>query len=118
DRSFITYSNDAKMEMLGVGQDVIGRYGAVSGETARAMADGALRNSNATLAVAITGVAGPGGGTPDKPVGLVWFGLASKNGSVGTERRLFPKGDRDFVRQRATTTALMLLHQAIEPLKG
>ena len=76
DRGFVTYSNDAKTEMLGVPAALIAAEGAVSAPVARAMAEGALARSRATIAVAVTGIAGPGGGSADKPVGLVWFGLA------------------------------------------
>lgn len=118
DRGFVTYSNDAKVEMLGVAPDLIVRAGAVSGGVARAMAAGALRASKADVAVSITGIAGPGGGNAEKPVGLVWFGLAERNGRDGrdgresllrTERRVFASGSRDFVRQRAAATALGFL---------
>ncbi|GJL94948.1 MAG: competence damage-inducible protein A [Hyphococcus sp.] len=107
DRSFVTYSNEAKNEMLGVPMDLIERHGAVSQPVARAMALGALKNSRAALAVSVTGIAGPGGGSLEKPVGLVWFGLAG--GKSKTERRVFAKGSRDFIRTHATETALRLL---------
>ena len=109
DRGFVTYSNDAKIEMLGIAPDLIARAGAVSGPVARAMAVGALRASRADLAVSITGIAGPGGGNAEKPVGLVWFGLADRDGLLRTERRVFASGSRDFVRQRAAATALGFL---------
>src|SRR5215468_11801064 len=81
ERGFVTYSNAAKTAMLGVPADVIARFGAVSRETAEAMAQGALAHSPADLAVSITGIAGPGGGTPDKPVGLVHFAAAARSGA-------------------------------------
>ena len=81
ERGFVTYSNAAKVGMLGVDFELVRRYGAVSAEVARAMADGALRNSAATLAVSVTGIAGPGGGSAEKPVGLVHFGFAAKDGT-------------------------------------
>ncbi|MEM8985970.1 MAG: nicotinamide-nucleotide amidohydrolase family protein [Pseudomonadota bacterium] len=109
DRGFITYSNEAKTELLGVPEDLIARHGAVSAEVARAMADGALARSRADVAVSVTGVAGPGGGTADKPVGLVYFGLARKGAPTRIERRVFPKGDRSFVRLKTVETALGLL---------
>ena len=77
DRGFVTYSNEAKMELLGVPGPLIAAHGAVSEPVARAMAEGALARSRATITIAVTGVAGPGGGTVAKPVGLVWFGLAA-----------------------------------------
>src|SRR5919197_4646526 len=76
DRGFVTYSNAAKMEMLGVRQATLADHGAVSAETALEMAEGALSHSRAAIALSVTGIAGPGGGLADKPVGLVWFGLA------------------------------------------
>ncbi len=108
DRGFVTYSNEAKTDMLGVEPEIIARHGAVSAAVARAMAEGALRHSRADLAVSITGVAGPGGGSAEKPVGLVWFALAAKGAPTRAERRVFSAGDRSFVRMRATETALML----------
>ena len=109
DRGFVTYSNEAKIEMLGVPLALIVRYGAVSGPVARAMAKGALDHSRADIAVAITGVAGPSGGSARKPVGLVWFGLAVKVGTARVERRVFTDADRNLVRLRATETALALV---------
>ncbi|MEZ5893623.1 MAG: CinA family protein [Parvularculaceae bacterium] len=109
DRGFVTYSNEAKNEMLGVPMAAITRHGAVSAAVARAMAKGAVKNSRADLAVSVTGIAGPDGGSAAKPVGLVWFGLADKNGVIRAERRVFADGGRDFVRTKATETALHLL---------
>jgi nicotinamide-nucleotide amidase len=109
ERGFVTYSNEAKSEVLGVAPDLIDRFGAVSREVACAMAAGALSQSRADIAVSVTGVAGPSGGTAVKPVGLVWFALASKTGERRAERRVFSAGDRAFVRLRATETALRLL---------
>ncbi len=113
DRGFVTYSNEAKSELLGVPADLIAHYGAVSGEVAQAMAAGAFDRSRADVAVAITGVAGPGGGAAEKPVGLVWFGLAVSGESPRAERRVFSHGDRDFVRMRATDVALALLLEGL-----
>ena len=97
ERGFVTYSNQAKTEMLGVSNALIEKYGAVSAEVARAMAEGALRNSRAAIAVSVTGVAGPGGGTAVKPVGLVHFGAARKGGQVlHRERRLGDLGRRQI----------------------
>lgn len=109
DRGFITYSNEAKSELLGVPAALIAKHGAVSGEVAEAMAMGALAHSHADLAIAVTGIAGPGGGSPGKPVGLVWFGIASQAGGGRAEKRVFADGDRDFVRSSAVETALDLL---------
>jgi nicotinamide-nucleotide amidase len=108
DRGFVTYSNAAKTEMLGVPADLIVRVGAVSEEVARAMAEGALAHSPATVAIAVTGVAGPTGGSPEKPVGLVHFAAAGRGGQTVHERHIFP-GDRDAVRHAAALTALDLL---------
>jgi nicotinamide-nucleotide amidase len=105
ERGFITYTNIAKQEMLGVSQETLGAYGAVSEETAQEMALGALRHSHADVAVAISGIAGPTGGTPNKPVGTVCFAWATQNGALYHEKYLFP-GDRREVRQQAVTMAL------------
>ncbi|MEO0400006.1 MAG: CinA family protein [Pseudomonadota bacterium] len=106
---FVTYANAAKVDMLGVDSAVIAAHGAVSHNVARAMAVGALQKSVANIAVAVTGVAGPGGGSAQKPVGTVWFGLAGTSIGARTEHRLFPKGSRQFVRAAAAETALRLL---------
>ena len=108
DRGFVTYSNAAKTEMLGVPAALIEAEGAVSEAVARAMATGALARSAATIAVAVTGVAGPGGGTVTKPVGLVWFGLAQRGAAVAAEHVVFP-GDRALVRQATVAHALALI---------
>ncbi len=112
DRGFVTYSNTAKTEMLGVPADLILRVGAVSEEVARAMAEGALARSPATATIAVTGVAGPTGGSPEKPVGLVHFAAARRGGSTSHERHIFP-GDRDAVRLATALTALELLVRRI-----
>jgi nicotinamide-nucleotide amidase len=104
ERGFVSYSNEAKTELLGVEMDLIRRHGAVSEPVARAMARGALAHSRAQVAVAVTGVAGPSGGTPDKPVGTVWFGFAAP-GWLLSETKLFP-GDRAAVRQATVRHAL------------
>ncbi len=109
DRGFVTYSNEAKIEMLAVSSALIVQHGAVSGPVARAMAAGALAHSRADIAVSVTGVAGPGGGSALKPVGLVWFGLAVRGRPARLERRVFADTDRGLVRMRATETALALL---------
>lgn len=109
ERGFVTYSNDAKTEMLGVPAMLIARHGAVSAPVARAMAKGAIKHSRADIAISVTGIAGPSGGTEAKPVGLVWFGLADASGVLRVERRVFAQGSRDFVRAKATETALHML---------
>lgn len=109
DRGFITYSNEAKTEMLAVPPELISWFGAVSAEVAQMMAQGAILNSRADVAISVTGIAGPDGGSAEKPVGLVWFGLARADGVSRVERRLFPMGSRDFVRTKAVETALNLL---------
>ena len=108
DRGFVTYSNAAKTEMLGVPAPLIEAHGAVSAPVAAAMAEGALARSAAAIAVSVTGVAGPGGGSADKPVGTVWFGLARKDAPTRTERRVFP-GDRAAVRHATVLHAFALL---------
>ena len=114
ERGFVTYSNDAKTELLGVEERVLRRAGAVCGPVAQAMAEGALAHSRAQVAVAVTGVAGPTGGSPAKPVGTVWFGFALP-GQVVAEKCHF-EGDRAAVRQatvrHALTRLLALLSQA------
>lgn len=104
ERGFVTYSNDSKQELLGVRSETLVRHGAVSEETAREMALGALARSKGTVAVAVTGVAGPGGGSREKPVGMVCFAWASKKG-VTTETLRFP-GDRESVRRQSVIHAL------------
>lgn len=108
DRGFITYSNEAKMDMLGVSADTLQAHGAVSRETALEMAAGALARSRAGLSLAVTGVAGPGGGSPEKPVGLVWFGVAVNGKPVAAERKLFADNGRDFIRRETVRHALDL----------
>jgi nicotinamide-nucleotide amidase len=108
ERGFVTYSNAAKSELLGVPPLLVAAHGAVSGEVAAAMAAGTLVHAPVDLAVAVTGIAGPGGGSLAKPVGLVWFGIAAKGGAAKTESHVFP-GDRAAVRRAATRRALELL---------
>ena len=112
DRGFVTYSNAAKTQMLGVPSNLLGVHGAVSEEVARAMAQGALAHSNATLAVSITGIAGPSGGTATKPVGLVHFACATKAGQVLHERMVF-SGDRAAIRATACDHALQMLGKVL-----
>jgi nicotinamide-nucleotide amidase len=110
ERGFVTYSNEAKMQMLGVEANCLENYGAVSEPTALAMADGALTNSLADIAVSITGIAGPDGGSLAKPVGTVWFGVAYKeSGNATVQSKTLCcqfKGDRVAVREQAIQTAL------------
>ena len=105
DRGFVTYSNQAKIEMLGVELATIGEYGAVSGETAAEMVRGALAAARVEIAVAVTGVAGPDGGTPQKPVGTVWFGWATKNTEPVTKKMCFA-GDRESIRAQTVSVAI------------
>src|SRR5580698_4965681 len=109
DRGFVTYSNEAKAELLGVPQSTLKRYGAVSAQTARSMAVGALKNSHADIAVSITGIAGPGGGTRQKPVGLVHFAAARRGGLRIARKRLYGDIGRRRVRQRSVLEALEML---------
>lgn len=108
DRGFVTYSNTAKTEMLGVPPALIAAHGAVSAEVAKAMAEGAIRHSAADLAVSVTGIAGPGGGTPGKPVGLVYIGTARRGAGASSQRCRFD-GDRRAVRRQSVERALDLL---------
>jgi nicotinamide-nucleotide amidase len=109
DRGFVTYSNEAKEAMLGVPRAVLEACGAVSAETAAAMAAGALAHSRADLAVAVTGVAGPGGGTADKPVGMVAFAAKAREGRCARCDQRFGDIGREAVRQQAVLVALALL---------
>lgn len=109
DRGFVTYSNEAKQEMLGVPSKMLKSRGAVSAETAAAMAKGAIAHSQADISVAITGIAGPGGGTPQKPVGLVHFAAASRDGRLIERRHLYGRIGRRRVRWRSVAEALALL---------
>ena len=109
DRGFVTYSDEAKREMLGVPMATLKRHGAVSAQTAKAMAVGALKNSRADLAVSITGIAGPGGGSKQKPVGLVYFAVASRDGRRVARKRLYGDIGRRQVRLRSVAEALALL---------
>ncbi|MFT4608845.1 MAG: nicotinamide-nucleotide amidase [Chitinophagales bacterium] len=107
ERGFVTYSNESKAEMLGVSESVIDQYGAVSEPVATAMAVGALSHSHADYSIAVTGVAGPGGGSNEKPVGTVWIGVASQSQKF-TQKFLFD-GDRSMIR-------LVTMHAAIHQL--
>ncbi|WP_274424002.1 CinA family protein [Chelativorans sp. YIM 93263] len=112
DRGFITYSNEAKTEMLNVTSETLAAHGAVSEQTACEMAVGALAHSHADIAVSVTGIAGPGGGTAGKPVGLVWFGLAGKQREATAVKRIFSGMTRTAVRRESARVALELARDA------
>lgn len=112
DRGFVTYSYGAKTDLLGVSAELLKKRGAVNEETARAMVEGALKNSAADIAVAVTGIAGPTGGTPRKPVGLVHFAAIRKGGEILHRREIFP-GDRLAVRRATVATALAMLRALV-----
>ena len=111
ERGFVTYSNDAKADLLGVPQAVLAQHGAVSEPAARAMAEGALKASPADLAIAVTGIAGPGGATPTKPVGLVHLAVAGRNIEMRHERHVFA-GDRREVRRATVERAFQMIRDA------
>lgn len=113
ERGFVTYSNEAKAEMIGVPGDLILRHGAVSEPVARAMATGAVRAARVEVAVSITGVAGPGGGSEEKPVGLVHLACATASGQVRHVERRYGDLGRATIRERAAEDALALLRQAL-----
>jgi nicotinamide-nucleotide amidase len=113
ERGFVTYSNAAKIGDLGVDFDTIYRYGAVSAEVAEAMAKGALRSSAADVAISVTGIAGPGGGSPQKPVGLVYIGLASREKPAVAREFRFGDLGRSTIRARTVAEALTMLEQAL-----
>lgn len=107
DRGFVTYSNAAKHELLGVAEATLKVHGAVSENVVREMAQGALKAAKADLALSVSGIAGPDGGSEEKPVGTVWFGFAERSGRVQAYKRQFA-GDRDAVRLQATIFALQM----------
>ncbi|MBE0620679.1 MAG: nicotinamide-nucleotide amidase [Burkholderiales bacterium] len=113
ERGYVTYSDAAKQDMLGVRAESLARHGAVSEEVAREMAAGALANSRAQVALAITGIAGPGGGSPEKPVGTVCFAWAVTAGASSTQTRYFD-GDRESVRRQSVTVALQGVLEMLE----
>lgn len=110
DRGFVTYSNQAKQEMIGVAESTLEAFGAVSEETAKEMAVGAIKHSAADVSLSVTGIAGPTGGSSNKPVGLVWFAWANKEGSIASENKIF-RGDRNAVREQTVEYALKRLIQ-------
>lgn len=111
DRGFVTYSNAAKMQVLGVSADTLRTHGAVSEETAREMVAGLIRVAKTSLGVSITGIAGPGGGSAEKPVGLVHFAAQNTRGEVIVRREVFAGQDRAGVRRLAVLTALAMLSE-------
>ena len=113
DRGFVTYSNAAKQQMLGVSAKTLRDYGAVSQQTAEAMARGALGEANADVVVAITGIAGPGGGGPDKPVGLVHFAVASRAGNLIHAEKRYGDIGRAEVRHKSVLQALAMLNEIV-----
>jgi nicotinamide-nucleotide amidase len=115
ERGFVTYSNAAKTELLGVSSDLIARYGAVSEEVARAMAEGALQNTPAHVAVSVTGIAGPDGGSPEKPVGLVYVAVATKVEGTRTRECRFGDIGRGDIRLASVREALKLAATAVKP---
>ena len=112
DRGFVTYSNESKTEMIGVPMPLIEAHGAVSQEVARAMAEGTLMRSRAAIALSVTGVAGPGGGSAEKPVGLVCFGLARTGQPTTSEQLVFP-GDRTAIRAATVLHAFGMIRTAL-----
>jgi len=109
---FVTYANDAKIKILNVSEELILKFGAVSKEVVEAMVSGALDQSGADLAVAVSGIAGPGGGTLDKPVGTVWISAGLRTGHILSQRHLFP-GDREEIRESTVDYALSLCEKII-----
>lgn len=115
ERGFVTYSDAAKTELLGVPAELIARYGAVSEEVARAMAEGALKNTPAHIAVSVTGIAGPDGGSPEKPVGLVYVAVAVKGETTRTHECRFGDIGRRDIRLASVREALKLVRSAVKP---
>jgi nicotinamide-nucleotide amidase len=118
DRGFVTYSNEAKMDLLDVAKSDLEAHGAVSGQVATEMAQGALVRSRANIAVSVTGIAGPGGGSVEKPVGTVYFGLAMDGRLPRHERRLFPDEGRSAIRAMTVKAALELVLNAAESVSS
>jgi len=108
ERGFVTYSNEAKQQMVGVQDTTLQQHGAVSEQTVREMATGAAKAAAAEYAIAVSGIAGPEGGTPDKPVGTVWFAIVGPEGRVLAQRQIFA-GNRDAVRRQSVAWALQTL---------
>jgi nicotinamide-nucleotide amidase len=112
DRGFVTYTNEAKQDLLGVRTETLAAHGAVSEATVREMVAGALARSRAAVAVAVSGIAGPTGGTPDKPVGTVWLAWGDRDGTIRAERYRF-EGDREAVRRQAVARAIQGLDELL-----
>lgn len=108
ERGFVTYSNEAKQALVGVSEESLARYGAVSEQVVREMAEGALKEAQADYALSVSGIAGPDGGSSEKPVGTVWFGFAASGQKTLAQRQIFT-GDREAVRRQATAHALLIL---------
>lgn len=113
DRGFVTYSNEAKMKLLGVSEDLLAQHGAVSAECAKAMALGALNAAGTSIAVSITGIAGPGGGSAQKPVGLVYMACANREGTLHARECRFGDLGRDEVRRRSVIAAFALIEELL-----
>ena len=118
DRGFVTYSNEAKQDMVGVKAATLEAHGAVSEETAREMAEGALTNSRASISLAVTGIAGPDGGSPGKPVGLVWIGVARSDRPSEVRRFQFEDRGRDYIRRETARAALQMGLELLEEESG
>jgi nicotinamide-nucleotide amidase len=119
DRGFVTYSNEAKMALLGVSKDLLAQSGAVSAECAKAMALGALNAAGTSIAVSITGIAGPGGGSPEKPVGLVYMAAASREAKFHARECRFGDPGRDEIRRRSVIAAFALIEELLDaPIRG
>jgi nicotinamide-nucleotide amidase len=114
DRGYVTYSNEAKHEMLGVSRDILATHGAVSPQTAEAMVRGVLGRSRVHLAVSVTGIAGPDGGSPDKPVGLVFFAAGTRGGKLITSEQRYGDAGRPEIRKRSVLQAFRMLHELAE----
>lgn len=113
ERGFVTYSNEAKQELLGVSKETLDHFGAVSEETAKEMAEGALKNSRADIAISVTGIAGPSGGSDEKPVGTVCFGVCEKGKSAATSTERF-NGSRHEVQDQAAKHALTIVLESLK----
>jgi nicotinamide-nucleotide amidase len=113
DRGFVTYSNQAKQALLGVGKEIIAEHGAVSAQCAKAMAQGAMNAAGTSIAVSITGIAGPGGGSPEKPVGLVFMACANREGKFHARECRFGDLGRDEVRRRSVIAAFALIEELL-----
>lgn len=114
DRGYVTYSNEAKHQMLGVSRDILEKHGAVSPQTAEAMVRGVLGQSRVHLAVSVTGIAGPGGGSPEKPVGLVFFAAADRTGRLVDVEKHYGDIGRSQVRKLSVLQAFRMLHDLAE----